>query len=36
LVNNAGWRAAAAGLGEQIRAEDGVGQAVRLIEATFF
>lgn len=36
LVNNAGWRAAATGVGERIRAEDGVGQAVRLIEATFF
>jgi UDP:flavonoid glycosyltransferase YjiC (YdhE family) len=35
LARNASLRTAAAGLGEQIRAEDGLGQAVRLIEATF-
>lgn len=35
LAHDVNWRVAAAGLGERIRAEDGIGQAVRLIETTF-
>ena len=36
LAHNAGLREAARGLGEQIRAEKGIEEAVQLSEETFF